>query len=1619
MNNPYSQFNIRPQRPCARLHIPYLTLPYLQADQANTANSGLNSLNLQNPAAGSGGMLSPSVAYESQRYNAMYSGAPLMPMNRNTDLSSLGPAAFSQWVDMQFQRYMANCTSGVAVMPAVPLSVGNQMSTPRWPANVLDSTAMMQFMLGSAALLRNQMPVLPPADVAVQQSCNVPAFQTIPIAPNSLNPADSLSCDANIPFRQVQWMPPVTQETAVPKIPYTVENKPDCKTEIASEDSLPTVYVDIAADSSTRLDAGDRSCDTSLVDSNVIVVQPVEKPGKRKSNQCRRNGREKVTKLSDKYVLKPCVVSLVRIDASVSDCHESNDNVEESSDNDELIESDDDLSPQPEVSLRTNNPDLPVPVALYASSLPEAQDMLTVDDISVMPVLETQDVSAQSVSERAYSPDSPTSATHDASPVLEAQEMLNNHNVPVDSSPELADNVKHSTGLVPQVQNNEVVTLPVVQENTNNSPSDQLIGSDEDVGEDFSHDDGNHLLNENENASTEQSVGYKVMLTDSDGLLFDMECDDDQADETLRVMLPSKTLETTCEKTGSASTSKTSPPKTYNSEQLRELASATLRVLLHSNTLETSKKTASATTSKTAPSLPPPPKISNVKHLRKLLPRPKPMSKPVCSIVVDDSEDSDDDVSIASTTNSGIARSSQRLAASACRERISATIQQECFDIEGDTEEGETLHATSTATQFETTREKTGSAASRPTSKSVLLPREAIQSKQLQLNQTPTASESNIITIDADLDNTDDVVVVSSEASTVISGVAGYHNLAAVARNEKSAKCNYTPRAKNIAIKENVNSFLDIPLQSSFFRFEAQSSEVFRLLSIEKSCVPCNVLTDLADLIASVDAVDKQFFISDASRKVPPGIGGSRTLFFQCLFCPYGEMSAKRVMVHVKQQHRKYASIMQRSLLPSSNLLLYMYCRHCNFVTYDSAAMFIHFALYHRVPGILLSGPPKDIEDDPDWAPVFNPQAVAKEFPFYCCPNCDYMDNEWSRIIQHVLKQHFSTSVFLGCVVKLFMVGWPTKSCWWSLAYESLAKEPQARTQMYACIGCRFFTFCPSHTFCHYIVSHRSLAMLYVCAGNVRQCSKQFTSVENVISHLWADHLARRRGQLQCVVTLFDAVTSTELHISPGYLVPRDVPVHIRYRSSPSSVTASTEAAIEIVDDDDSADDDDVIVLHPDPKDKATVDVEPDSALPEGCNDCIETPGNDPCSESAVDEHDGKGTSESCSSSRVHAIGGEVVKQCGKENVKTSGVHAVGDKTSVVIVDDTDVMDTVCSSEDLHVIEQSSEQNIKNGPDGPNEDGTSKIMTHDSQHEVSVMAVLCSFVDSEYPSNKTSSETAAVVDDVVTCISSDDESCTTELTQAQNPVMQTSQTVLRESSKSATLSSMDTSGLIGSAASLVNRDSIPINGESSVASAVHQADNLLLQEDPALNNVCTTKQKLLTSTGSNGIEVHKDCSSTDDMFCSSEHPKSPISLPESQECSVVDFEDLLLAEELASDEPEQLEQSSKVQHTVSTCSAFSDDESRITGMENPCFASVLDTSDDAVCSDVVENEQSYSCIDSLPPETDAASGSVPEECGKTSLPLPFNNDCSSDIPVESRASEISERAEVSTEQHSE
>jgi len=198
--------------------------------------------------------------------------------------------------------------------------------------------------------------------------------------------------------------------------------------------------------------------------------------------------------------------------------------------------------------------------------------------------------------------------------------------------------------------------------------------------------------------------------------------------------------------------------------------------------------------------------------------------------------------------------------------------------------------------------------------------------------------------------------------------------------------------------------------------------------------------------------------------------GGNRNAFCQCIFCPKLAEYPRDIAVHVSGDHQQLLFALNR-LKPVVGPLMYIKCRHCNFVTVESTIAWIHFDIHHGIADILdcsdrasemdMSGPDTptrfiDIDD------------VMGSVTAYVCFNCSAInadsDTRASSMVmaRHVARQHPDSMNFNnGNLVKLLMLtravtdpdsikGSPTYR-------QAICNDQHARgrREVYICMFCR------------------------------------------------------------------------------------------------------------------------------------------------------------------------------------------------------------------------------------------------------------------------------------------------------------------------------------------------------------------------------------------------------------------------------------------------------------------------------------------------------------------------------------------------------------------------------------
>ena len=432
----------------------------------------------------------------------------------------------------------------------------------------------------------------------------------------------------------------------------------------------------------------------------------------------------------------------------------------------------------------------------------------------------------------------------------------------------------------------------------------------------------------------------------------------------------------------------------------------------------------------------------------------------------------------------------------------------------------------------------------------------------------------------------DDVVIVDAVPAPT-SHLSSMKNMVININNSKSAQeCSSTMKAQSTPINvckekrmpnnlvlskaslsSSTNKCTGVHLQLLFFRLDENSPTVNRLIGWQKS-------------------------ESSMVRKEIVGKTHER-LCFQCVFCPFVDTSTRRIAAHVKVRHKEVIFALTTHAFSSERPLLFLFCRHCNFVTYDDIVMLLHFHTYHSLSHVVC-----DSAFCPNTAAAeagrLDPNDHADAFPYYCCTSCSFMSAQKVYATDHVATEH--ASKFANCFVPLVMVGQPN-----GFGRESYVKHANDerfatwRKNIFACVRCPYFSFNSYEALSHNLRNHRTSRMVFICDVIHSSCNKRFSSGQDALRHLQSVHAKELRGHVmsKLSVTLVNLVgmVPVEYFFAPGKISeeysPSEVAVRRQVSVEPSSSTfieiddenVSASKVIEIVDDNDDDDDDDVLII--------------------------------------------------------------------------------------------------------------------------------------------------------------------------------------------------------------------------------------------------------------------------------------------------------------------------------------------------------------------------------------------------------------------------------------------------------
>lgn len=255
----------------------------------------------------------------------------------------------------------------------------------------------------------------------------------------------------------------------------------------------------------------------------------------------------------------------------------------------------------------------------------------------------------------------------------------------------------------------------------------------------------------------------------------------------------------------------------------------------------------------------------------------------------------------------------------------------------------------------------------------------------------------------------------------------------------------------------------------------------------------------------------------------------------QCLFCPMTSPDVKPVADHLANEHADLDFVLTNVKQPSGRVT-YLACRHCNFVTFEPTLIWIHFELFHGIPGIMdgSSLPQINIGDpvNVEGISLDEPVNSRGSQPAYLCLDCMLCSNNSKNIALHVIQAHPETANFNGCFVKLMMIKTKEKDCFTFREAMYDESHADALKDVYICMLCEYSTHGAYLAMSHSLRLHQTKRLLFVC----NECEYQCTRETGLTMHMANSHKFSSVSSFVCSVTLVAS-------LSDGTFVECEIPV--------------------------------------------------------------------------------------------------------------------------------------------------------------------------------------------------------------------------------------------------------------------------------------------------------------------------------------------------------------------------------------------------------------------------------------------------------------------------------------------
>jgi len=202
-----------------------------------------------------------------------------------------------------------------------------------------------------------------------------------------------------------------------------------------------------------------------------------------------------------------------------------------------------------------------------------------------------------------------------------------------------------------------------------------------------------------------------------------------------------------------------------------------------------------------------------------------------------------------------------------------------------------------------------------------------------------------------------------------------------------------------------------------------------------------------------------------------PGVQQASKQYCQCAFCPAVGEAPRDVALHIRSEHFELTFALNK-IRVSTGSVLYICCRHCDFVAVEPTIMWIHFEIHHSIPGILDSSGSRQqtgtaSNEDPPLKPLSLDDPLAPSTSFVCF-DCGIVvadkdtNGASTRLARHALCNHPDTQNYNGCFVKLLMLQHIEGDARGPVTYRQAIYDQiheRSRREVFVCMLCRYH--CP------------------------------------------------------------------------------------------------------------------------------------------------------------------------------------------------------------------------------------------------------------------------------------------------------------------------------------------------------------------------------------------------------------------------------------------------------------------------------------------------------------------------------------------------------------------------------